>query len=169
MVRKQLCLLAICLLATNSGCITLTSLIRGPKRPTLDTSYLEAQGYSIPPGGMPAPVHLPAGSGPSVVLEVRGSEVPQLERVPLPTDRSMFLQDLVQESHLHETFGQLEISIMRTQDPSQPPVRLVATTDDDGRVKNLGQNYALLPGDRVIAIRDQRSALEKFISKRMPK
>ena len=131
----------------------------------IDTSPLKAQGYSIPPGGMPSPVAPNTHGTPRLVLEVR-TDSKHLESIPLPTDRSLFIEDLVQEAQLHERLGQVHISIMRAVGSDNPPVRLDSQTDDNGKVIKVGNNYALLPNDHVIVWSDQRSALEKFIDKR---
>jgi hypothetical protein len=122
---------------------------------------LEAQGYSIPPGGMPSPVTPHDDGKPRVVLEIRG-DARHLESIPLPTDRALFIEDLVQQSKLHEQLGPVSLAIMRPNG-DRPPLRLDAKTDGKGKAANLGQNYALLPGDHVIVYSDPRSMLEKFV------
>ncbi len=150
------------LLTSQPGCILLNVFL--PRKPsnTLDVRPLAAQGFNVPPGGMPAPVQLDPSEGPKVVMEIRGGER-HMEKIPLP-ENGMFVQDLVQQAKLHENFGQLSISIMR-QNGSNPPLRLTLRTDDKGNVTNIGQNYALHPGDYIIVYQDQRNYLERFIDK----
>jgi hypothetical protein len=132
--------------------------------PTLDTRLLEAQGYSMPAGGMPMEVSPKGSEKPNVVLEIRGGKDRRhVERIVLPTDRGVFIQDIVQQAKLHEKFGRLQISIMRPHGIGMPPVRLDAQTDSDGQITNVATNYALLPGDHVIVNEDSRSSLEKFL------
>lgn len=144
------------------GCMSFGELLGKQKSPTLDTSYLKAQGYSIPPGGMPAPVNPKQARGPAVVLEIRGDDT-HLESIPVPMDKAIFIEDLVQQAHLHEKLGALSISIMRPTGGNAPPVRLEVALDSAGKAKSIGQNYALLPGDHIIAIHDSRTYLERFI------
>jgi len=151
------------LLATQPGCILLNSFLPRKDRSSLDTSLLKAQGYSIPPGGMPAHVALDPNDGPRVILEVRSDER-HLETIPL-TDKGMFIEDLVQQAKLHETFGVLNISIMRPNGEGAPPVRLDLTTNDEGKATNVGQNYALRPGDHIIVLNDDRTYVERFVAK----
>lgn len=153
----------IVLLATQPGCLLLNALL--PRKPSngLDVSYLKAQGYSIPPGGMPAPVALDPNDGPRVILEIRGDKR-HLETIPI-SEQGMFIEDLVQQAKLHENFGQLGISIMRKNGEGAPPVRMDLTTDDDGKATNVGLNYGLLPGDHIIVLPDDRTHLERFIAK----
>ncbi len=40
-----------------------------------------------------------------------------------------------------------------------------AATDDDGKVTNVGQNYALHPGDHIIVYEDDRTYFERFMAK----
>jgi hypothetical protein len=152
------------ILTLQSGCVSMSTMLGQKKSPTLDTSLLEAQGYSVPQGGMPSPVSPDATRGPRVVLEVR-DEGRHLESIPMPMDRSMFIEDLVQEAQLHERLGRLSISIMRPNGSGAPPVRLDVGTDDKGKAKSIGQNYALLPGDHIIVLPDNRSSLERWVDK----
>ncbi len=155
--------LLVALLATQPGCLLLTTFLPRKDRSTLDTSLLKAQGYSIPPGGMPARVVLDPNDGPRVILEVR-SEERHLETIPFP-EKGLFIEDLVQQAKLHETFGELSISIMRPNGEGAAPVRLDMTTDDQGKVTNVGQNYALRPSDHIIVINDDRTHFERFVAK----
>lgn len=154
-----------CMSLTQCGCVSLSALMGQSRSPTLDTSMLKAQGYSAPPGGMPSPVAMASDGRPRIVLEVRGEEK-HLESIPLPLDRPMFIEDLVQEAKLNERFGNINVSIMRPTESGAPPVRLETQINDDGKATNIGNNYALLPNDHIIVISDQRTSLEKFISKR---
>ncbi len=163
MCSRWICLGLLSLLVTQPGCLLLSALL--PKKPSngLDVSHLKAQGYSIPPGGMPAAVALDPNDGPRVILEIRGDKR-HLETIPL-SEKGMFIEDLVQQAKLHENFGQLSISIMRPNGQGAPPVRMDLTTDDKGKATNVGQNYGLLPGDHIIVLPDDRSYLERFITK----
>ncbi len=118
-------------LVCQMGCVTLMGKKRSAK---LDTTYLEAAGYSIPPGGMPSPVANMASDGQSLVLEVRQEgEKPHLERIPLPKDHPMFVETLVQEAKIHERLGGVNISIMRPTGPSTPPVRMNVRVKDTAK------------------------------------
>lgn len=147
-------------LVTQTGCLT---MFLGQKRsPKLDTSYLQAAGYSIPPGGMPSPVG-EMSDGQSIILEVRqDSDKPHIERIPLPKDRPMFVENLVQEAKIHERLGGVNIAIMRPTGPATPPVRMDVRVKDSGKVKEMEENYALIPGDHLIVTYDQRTSLETF-------
>ncbi|MEZ6151194.1 MAG: hypothetical protein R3C09_13810 [Pirellulaceae bacterium] len=70
------------------------------KAPTLDTRLLEAQGHSIPPGGMPAPV-APDPNGHAAILEVR-EDGTHVESIPLAMDRSVFIEDIVQQARFRQ-------------------------------------------------------------------
>lgn len=143
------------------GCVSLMGKKRSPK---LDMTYLQAAGYSIPPGGMPSPVGDMSSDGQSLVMEVRQEgEKPHLERIPLPKDRPMFVETLVQEAKIHERIGGVNISIMRPTGPTTPPVRMDVRVKDSGKVKEMEENYALMPGDHLIVTYDQRTTLETFV------
>lgn len=151
------------LLCSQSGCFTLSSIIR-KESSELDTRLLNAQGYSIPPGGMPTKVSSKGSEKPSVVLEIRSDKNKRhVERIPLPMDQGVFVQDIVQQAKLHSKLGPLRVSIMRPSGPMSPPVRLEARTDKHGKTSSLGKNYALLPGDHIIVNEDKRSTLEKLM------
>ena len=158
----MVCAVCVCL-CSQTGCLTVESLLRKDS-PTLDTELLQAQGYSIPPGGMPTGVSNTGADKPSIVLEVRqDQERRHVERIPLPIDRGVFIEDIVQEAKLQDRIGPLQISIMRPNGPQAPPVRLDLRTDKDGKAVNMGLNYALLPGDHVIVMEDKTSALERML------
>ena len=163
LATRCICLGLMVLLATQPGCLLLSALL--PRKPGngLDVSYLKAQGYSIPPGGMPAPVALDPNDGPRVILEIRGDKR-HLETIPLP-EKGMFIEDLVQQAKLSETFGQLGVSIMRPNGQGAPPVRMDVTISEEGKASNLGQNYGLQPGDHIIVLPDDRTHLERFIAR----
>lgn len=152
----------------SSGCMSFSQLIGKKRSDTLDTSYLKQAGYSIPPGGLPTPVALDPSKGPAIVMEVRGDSN-HLESIPLPRDKAVFIEDLVRQANLHERLGALSISIMRPNGSGLPPVRLDVQTNSQGKAKNPGQNYAVLPGDHIIVGHDQRTHLERFIENALPK
>ena len=153
--------LTLLLVATQTGC-SISSFIRSDT-PQVDTKLLEAQGYSIPPGGMPMQVEPGDSTEPSIVLEVRtAGNKRHVERIPLPSDQGVFVQDLVQQAQLHQRIGKLHIHIMRPTTHGAPPVRLDLKTDSKGTTST-GTNYALFPGDHLIVNEDNSSAIEKFI------
>jgi hypothetical protein len=157
------------LLASQTGCFSLAMLMGRSKKPRLDTSYIEAAGYSIPPGGMPAPVGNVANDGQSIVMEVRTpGEKPHLERIPLQKNRPMFVEDLVREAKINERLGGVMISIMRPAGGNLPPVRMDVRVKDNGQIKNMEENYALMPGDHLIVNHDQRTSLEVFVDSIKP-
>lgn len=162
--NRWLVLAGCTLLCVNQvGCVTFSSLMGRTRSPTLDTSYLEAAGYSIPPGGMPTPIGNTSGDGQSIVMEVRtGSDKPHLEQIPLRKEQPMFIEDLVREAKINERVGGVAISIMRPAGPNLPPVRMDVRVKHDGKVKNMSENYALMPGDHLIVTGDQRTSLEMF-------
>jgi len=132
------------------------------KSPTLDTRLLEAQGYSIPRGGMPAPIAPDPNGAPRVILEVRNDGT-HVESIPLAMDKAVFIEDIVQQARLHDRFGKLDISIMRPTQAGGPPLRMDTHIESSGKSTNVGQNYALLPGDHIVVNSDNRSSLERFI------
>lgn len=168
MARKDLnrwLVLAACMLLCfhQVGCVTVSSLMGRTRSSKIDTSHLEAAGYSIPPGGFPTPVGNTSGDGQSIVMEVRaGTEKPHLEQIPLRRQQPMFIEDLVREAKITERVGGVAISIMRPAGPNLPPVRMDVRVKSDGKVKNMEENYALMPGDHLIVSSDQRTSLEMF-------
>lgn len=96
-------------------------------------------------------------------MEVRtGSDKPHLEQIPLRKEQPMFIEDLVREAKINERVGGVAISIMRPAGPNVPPVRMDVRVKHDGKVKNMSENYALMPGDHLIVTGDQRTSLEMF-------
>lgn len=163
MLRSVVIVFVSGLFVFQSGCVSLQSFIQAD-RPQLDTSYLKAAGYSIPPGGVPMYVEEESTSTePQIVLEIRGGENERhIEKVPLPMERPVFVEDLVRQARLNDQLGKLNISIMRPT-PEGPPIRLKVNTDSDGKAESIGSNYALQPGDHLVILEDNRSALERFM------
>ena len=161
--KSCLKLAATALLAAQTGCVSISGLMGQGQSSQLDTSLLEAQGYAIPEGGMATQTQAQMDGRPQIVLEVRG-EKRHLERIPLPMDRGVTIEELVQQAGLHEKIGKLNVTILRPNGQGNPPVSMTARTDGDGKVENIGLNYALLPGDHVVAVENDESALQKFIS-----
>ena len=148
--------------ASQAGCLTLSGFVQKDS-PKLDTRLLEAQGYSIPPGGMPMGVSAEGSSQPSIVMEVRtGGDERHVERVPIPVDRGLFIEELVQQAELHKKLGKLQVSIMRDSEGG-PPIRMDVQTDSQGRATSMGSNYALYPGDHVIVNVRRESQVQKIL------
>jgi hypothetical protein len=143
-------------LSSQPGCVSLSSLMGRKYEPGFDTTMLKAQGYSIPPGGMPS--KLPSSvvqDGTAVILEIRDDE-PRMAAIPLPPDRAVTVEDLVRTSELSKSLGGYSLSIMRPNG-DQPPVRLEVQLNRKGRVSSPSNNYALYPGDHIIAVSGGRN------------
>ncbi len=159
-------LLLAALFSTSPGCISLSSLFGKRDGSPYDLSALKAQGYSIPPGGMPRPVpESVARDGSGIILEIRGDE-PKMAAFPLPTDRALTVEDMVKRLELHESLGACNLHIMRPNG-SQPPVRLDVQLTGKGLASDPGHNYALRPGDHVIAISDGRTSFERYVDSKL--
>jgi hypothetical protein len=166
-IRLQVFLLC-SVMAGQSGCISLGSMMGAKRGPTFDTTMLKAQGYSIPPGGMPR--QLPSTviqDGTGVVLEIRDDE-PRLAAIPLPQGRTVTVEDFAKQLEISKTLGSCTLHIMRPNGDT-PPVRLDVHLNSKGRVSNPANNYALRPGDHIIAISDGRNMLERFIDEQFGK
>lgn len=136
------------------------------RKPGLDLRMLEAQGYQVPPGGMPSPlpsnVHL---TGSEFVLEVRGSEK-QIAAIPLDPEKGMTVEEMAKKTDLAEKLGHANLFIIRPTD-SGTSIRMDAKLDGKGKCVNPGYNYAIRPGDHVIAMGDGRSLFERYIDEKL--
>lgn len=160
--------LLIIALISQAGCVSIGRLMGAKRGPTFDTTMLKAQGYSIPPGGMPR--QLPSTviqDGTGVVLEIRDDE-PKLAAIPLPRDRAVTVEDFAHQLELTKSLGGCTLHIMRPNGDG-PPVRLDVRLTSKGRASNPAHNYALRPGDHVIAISDGRNLLERFVDEQLGK
>jgi hypothetical protein len=153
--------LLVATVVAQTGCTSFSDLMGRKRTGRMDTSHLKAAGYSIPPGGLPAPVN---SDGRSLVLEVRGSKH-HVEQIRCDGQKPMFVEDLVRDAKLHERLGGMQLSILRPTGSNLPPVRMDVLVKDSGKVAKLEQNYALLPGDHIIVNPDSRSSLEQFVDK----
>lgn len=160
-----ICLSCICC-ATQSGCFTLSQLAGGRPKSGYDTTMLKAQGYYLPPGGMPSP--LPDGMVPgasSIVLEIRGEE-PKLAAIAISPDQPVTIEELARKAELADQLGQCSLYIMRPNG-HQPPVRLDVRLNSKGKADNPARNYAVRPGDHIVVISDGRSPLERFVDRQL--
>lgn len=166
-LRSLACLgLLLGLLPLQTGCFSLTKMLGGRQGSVYDTTMLKAQGYSLPPGGMPSA--LPAGmirNASSVVLEIRGDE-PKMAAVALPEGQSVTIEDFARKADLPDQLGHCQVSIMRPNG-NQPPVRLDVRLNAKGKADNPARNYGVRPGDHIIVIGDGRSNLERFVDRHL--
>jgi hypothetical protein len=126
----------------------------------LDTRAMREAGYNFDERG--AQRALPPNDGkPSVVLEVRNGKR-HLERIPLPPDKPMFLQDIVDDAKLVDKIGKIEVTILRPTGAASPPIRMDADFDSETKRVVIGQNYAVQPNDTIIVSKDTRSWLDSF-------
>lgn len=144
----------------------MTKMLGGRQGSIYDTTMLKAQGYSLPPGGMPSA--LPASmvrDASSVVLEIRGDE-PKMTAISLPEEQTITVEDLARKAELSDLLGNCQVSIMRPNG-NQPPVRLDVRLNAKGKASNPAQNYGIRPGDHLIVIGDGRSHLERFVDRHL--
>lgn len=154
-------LLAIgCVAITVTGCSTMVGdQNRGPIK-GMDTSLLEAQGYTFDEKGAQRPLP-PSDGTPSVIMEVRNGKK-HLERIPLRPDKPTFVQDIVDDAKLVSRLGKIHVSILRSKGPNLPPTRLDCDFDPETRRIAIGQDYALQPNDQLIVTKDTTSWLDRI-------
>jgi hypothetical protein len=167
MVKLRLPLvLAVCwLLASQSGCISLNSFLGEKRKPGYDLSMLQAQGYQLPPGGMPST--LPPSvqlTGSEFILEIRDSEK-QMAAIPLDPEKGMTIEEMARKAELPDKLGRANLFIVRLT--SAAPIRLDAKLNGKGQCVDPGHNYSLRPGDHVIAIGDGRTLFERFVDEQI--
>jgi hypothetical protein len=164
-LQSSLLLLSL-LLCSQTGCISLSRLLGESRKPTIDLAMLSAQGIRIPPGGMPSSLPENVQLEPhQFVLELRGSEK-KLAAISLDPERAMTVEELAAKAEMPDTFGRTKIYIMRpTQGGSS--LRLDSALDSKGKCLDPGKNYALRPGDHVIAMGDGRSLFERFVDEKL--
>lgn len=165
---RLITLLAMALVFWQTGCVSLSGLTGAKREPSLDVTMLKAQGYSLPPGGMPSP--LPTGvqlDGTNVVVEIRGDE-PKMTAIPLPANQSATVEDLYRKLELADSLGASHVSIMRPT-PNGPPVRLAVMINAKGKATNPGHNYALHPNDHIIVVSDGRTLFERYLDRKLGK
>lgn len=156
-------LFAITLLLTfacNTGCST---LIWNKQKSQYDTTALKTEGYDIRAlSSQNALAAMPPSDKPSIVLEVHHNGR-HLERIPLPTDRAWFVQDLINEAEIPKRIGVTDIRIIRPVAPPGPPLVLDVPVSVDGKDVNAGHNYSLAPGDMVIVKANNVGIFERMI------
>jgi hypothetical protein len=86
-----------------------------------------------------------------------------LERIPLPSDRPWFVEDLVHEAQLQKRIGTLEIVVIRPIGEQKPPLVLEVGVSEDGKQINAGQNYSLCPNDHVVVRANNVGIFERML------
>lgn len=146
--------------AGSSGCST---LVWNKHKSQFDTTALKTEGYDVRAmSSQSALAALPPSDKPSIVLEVHHNGR-HMERIPLPTDRPWFVQDLINEAEIQKRIGVTDIQIVRPVAPPGPPLVLDVPVSADGKDVNAGQNYSLCPGDLVIVKANNLGLFERMI------
>lgn len=126
----------------------------------LDTRAMRTAGYSFDERG--AQRVLPTGDGkPAVILEVRDNKR-HFERIPLPAEKPTFVQDIIDDAKLTDRLGKIQVTILRPNGASSPPIRMDADFDPATKRIVAGQNYAIQPNDQILVSKDSRSWLDNL-------
>jgi hypothetical protein len=145
---------------SHTGCST---LVWNKNKSQYDTTALKTEGYDIRAlSSQNALATLPPSDKPSIVLEVHHNGR-HMERIPLPTDRPWFVQDLITEAEIQKRIGVTNIRIIRPVAPPGPPLVLDVPVSADGKDVNAGQNYSLCPGDMVIVKANNMGIFERMV------
>lgn len=148
------------LVVSNTGCST---LVWNKPKSQFDTTQLKIEGYDVRAlSSQSTLAAMPPSDKPSIVLEVHHNGK-HLERIPLPTDRPWFVQDLINEAEIQKRIGVTDIRIVRPTAVPGPPQVLDVPVSVDGKEVNAGQNYALAPGDLVIIKANNVGIIERMI------
>lgn len=158
--RLSLSVLAFCMIASSVGC---SALVWNKPKSQFDTTSLKREGYDVKAlGSMSSMPSLPASQSPSIILEVHNNGR-HLERIPLPSDRPWFVEDLVHEAQLQKRIGTLEIVVIRPMGEQKPPLVLEVGVSEDGKQINAGQNYSLNPNDHVVVRANNVGIFERML------
>ncbi len=147
-----------------SGCSLFAT--RDAKESAFNTEAAKALGYTLGSNGFEQAMPT-AGDQPYVYLEVINKKQ-HLERIPMPVDKPMFIDDILQEAKLPQRLGRIDVVILRPTGPNRPPVRMEVDMDQRSGSVAHGQNYSLRPGDKVIVSKNRESALDRMMSSVMP-
>lgn len=145
---------------SNVGCST---LIWNQNKSQYDTTALKTAGYDVRSmSSQSAMAAMPPSDKPSVVLEVHHNGR-HLERIPLPTDRPWFIQDLITEAEIQKRIGVTNIQIIRPAAVPGPPLVLDVPVSADGKEVNAGQNYSLCAGDMIVVKAHNVGIFERMV------
>lgn len=156
-------LFAVFMIATV-GCSVFND--RNGKNSGFNTDAAKALGYTLGNNGFEHGMPM-SSDQPYVFLEVFNKKQ-NVERIPMPADRPMFVDDILQEAKLSQRLGRIDVVILRPTGPNRPPVRM--EVDVDARTGNVvhGQNYSLRPGDKVMVSKNRESAFDRMVGSIMP-
>jgi hypothetical protein len=151
----------------GSGCTSiLNDKAKGPLD-NLDFTQLKREGYPVGVAAASVPMANDPDAAPSVILQVNKGKT-HMERIPLPSDRPMFVADLLKDAQLVEKVGRIQVDVYRPTGPNQPPVRMRVDLDSKGRNVMEGQNYSLRPGDRIVVSPNRKTSLDRFMDRMVP-
>lgn len=145
---------------SNVGCST---LVWNQNKSQFDTTALKTSGYDVRSlSSQSALAAMPPSDKPSIVLEVHHNGR-HMERIPLPTDRPWFIQDLINEAEIQKRIGVTDIQIIRPAAVPGPPLVLDVPISADGKDVSAGQNYSLSPGDLVVVKANNIGIFERMV------
>jgi len=151
----------------GTGCTSiLNDKAKGPLD-NLDFTQLKREGYPVGVAAASVSMANDPDAAPSVILQVNKGKT-HMERIPLPSDRPMFVADLLKDAQLVEKVGRIQVDVYRPTGPNQPPVRMRVDLDSKGRNVMEGQNYSLRPGDRIVVSPNRKTSLDRFMDRMVP-
>ncbi|MFM8173491.1 MAG: hypothetical protein ACKN81_08105 [Pirellulaceae bacterium] len=151
----------------GTGCTSiLNEKAKGPLD-NLDFTQLKREGYPVGVAAASVAMANDPEAAPSVILQVNKGKT-HMERIPLPSDRPLFVADLLKDAQLVEKVGRIQVDVYRPTGPNQPPVRMRVDLDSKGRNVMEGQNYSLRPGDRIVVSPNRKTSLDRFMDRMVP-
>ncbi len=141
---------SLCLVISLTGC---QSLLKGDRTRTvagsLDQESLRMAGGAEVGAAASGFSGTLADGTPAIIMEIRAGKS-HLEKIPLPSERPFFVEDLVREAKLVDRLGRIDVTISRPVAGQARPLRMTAKLDAAGKQILPGQNYALHAGDHIL-------------------
>jgi hypothetical protein len=140
----------LCVVISLTGC---QSLLKGDRSRTVSGS-IDQENLRLAGGAEVASAAAGfsgtlADGTPAIIMEIRAGKS-HLEKIPLPSERPFFVEDLVREAKLVDRLGRIDVTISRPVVGQVRPLRMTAKLDAAGKQILPGQNYALHAGDHVL-------------------
>lgn len=107
---------------------------------------------------------VPLDPAKSVVVDIQ-SERGESNVVPLAHEDTMLVQTALVKSGATKRFGKMNVSLVRQRPDGKGPYKMDLKYDSAKRTMSPDTDYALLPGDKVLAVEDTRTPMDDAIEK----
>ena len=94
-----------------------------------------------------------------VTVEMQ-ADIGEPKAVPLAHEDAMLVQNALEKSGATRRFGRMKVSLVRQRPDGRGPYKMELKYDSTKRKMSPETDYALLPGDKVVAVEDVNTPID---------